>query len=97
MLFLSNIVKPMYIQELAELIVPYIEIVMGIFKNIIIIVFYKVVSMLVTLLKLTYVCTRICVFVLTVFLKLINFVFQVFSFFIPHITPVSRLTLLRLS
>jgi hypothetical protein len=76
-------INVMFIQQLTEEICPPIQNTVGICKQITILVLSQVSSRLVILLKFTYAPLLVFhIFVVTPCFKLIDFVFQVFSFII---------------
>jgi hypothetical protein len=71
---LLNMVNPMYIQQLAGVILPSIQSLVRICQQITFLMFYQV-SRLVTLLKSIYMSIQVLnIFVLSIYFKLINFV-----------------------
>jgi hypothetical protein len=83
----ANITNPRYFQQPIEIIIPSIQNAVGICEQISILIHYQVSSTLVTLLKFIYAAIQVAnVLVLTAFCKLITFVFQIFSLFVPEMS-----------
>jgi hypothetical protein len=81
-----NITSPMYIPYLREVVLPPIQNNVEIYK-ITVPILYQVRPMLVTLLKFIYSSILVSSdLVLTVWCKLINFVFQIFLLFVPEMS-----------
>jgi hypothetical protein len=81
---LLNITDTMHSQSLRKIVLRPGKNVVGICKQITILILHEVASMLVATIKLIYSSIQVTdVLVLTVRCKLINFAFQIFPLFIP--------------
>src|SRR5215470_4898626 len=92
---LPNIINPVYIQQLGEMIPPPSQNTVGVCNQVIL---YYTSSRLVPPLKLIDTPIEVSdILVLTACLKFINFCFQIFLLFFLKCLLASRLTLCRLS
>jgi hypothetical protein len=87
--FQSNTVNPMYIQQLKKVLLPPVQNIVGLCKQITILIFYEVISRLVTLRKLNLWRYRILIFMFLLFQA--NFVFQIFPFLKMQIVITPRI------
>ena len=84
---LPNIVNPMYIQQLREMVPPSSQNTVGACNQITLLILYYVSSQLVTLLKVNDAPIQVSeIFYLAVNFKLINFSFQIFHLFVPEVS-----------
>jgi hypothetical protein len=89
--------NPMYIKHLVKEIFPPIQNTVLICEQITILILDNINSRLVPFLKLIYASVQINIFVFILSFKLINFIFQRFSFLIPKSSTGLRLKFCRLS
>jgi len=90
--------NPMYIQQLRETALPLSQYIVGVCKQITLLIFYYISSSLATPLKVTGVPIQVSdILDLTVSFKFNNFSFQIFLLFVLKCLPISRLTFCGLS
>ena len=84
---MPNIINPMNIQQLREMIPPPSQNLVGVYNQITLLMLYYITSRLATLVKVLDALTKVSdILVLTVCFKFINFNFPTFPLFVPEMS-----------